>query len=100
MNANRRRMAASTMAMDRSAVFMVPMMNRLRGNRNEVSGLYWGRTVRSRYSSRKYISPKTRARSARFISSMMRKLGCSRPESDVARAAWRRSGPACRAKPG
>ena len=40
MNEKRRRMAASIMAMDRSAVFMVPMMYRLSGSVNGSLGLY------------------------------------------------------------
>ena len=40
MKENRRRMAASIIAMERSAVFMVPMMYRLSGSENGSVGLY------------------------------------------------------------
>ena len=71
-NANRRRMAVSIRAMDRSAVFIVPMMNRFCGSVNSSSGEYCRLIDSSRYSSRKYSSPKTLARLARLISSMIR----------------------------
>jgi hypothetical protein len=62
-------MAASTRAMERSAVFMVPITNRLRGRVNGWSE-YCSEMVSSRYSSRKYSSPNTLARLARFSSSI------------------------------
>ena len=71
-NANRRRIAVSIRAIDRSAVFIVPMMNRFCGSVNSLSGEYCRLIDWSRYSSRKYSSPNTLARLARLISSMIR----------------------------
>ena len=73
-NENRRRIAASTSAMDRSAVFMVPMMTMLRGNVNGGCAVHEV-DASLRYSSRKYSSPKILARLPRLISSMMRTNG-------------------------
>jgi hypothetical protein len=53
MNTNRRRMATSSRAIDRSAVFIVPMMNRLSGRLNRSPSLYSGSISALRYSSRK-----------------------------------------------
>ena len=72
MNANRRRIAASIRAIDRSAVFIVPMTNRFSGSVNSSLGEYCREIASSRYSSRKYSSPNTLARFARLISSMIR----------------------------
>lgn len=73
--AKRRRIAASTSAIDRSAVFMVPMRYRFFVRLKVLSGEYCRAIDSSRYSSRKYSSPKTLARLARLISSMMRMCG-------------------------
>ena len=72
-------MAASTSAIERSAVFIVPMMIEFFGSvkRLVVRRSTAGRSPRSRYSSRKYSSPKTLARLPRLISSMIRTCGCS-----------------------
>ena len=67
MKANRRRSAWSTKAIDRSAVFIVPMMRmllRIRSVRPPARGI-----VLSRYSSRYINSPNTRDKLARLISS-------------------------------
>ena len=65
--------------MERSAVFMVPMMRTFCGNSQRAAA--GQRDLASRYSSRYISSPKTRARLARLISSMMstqrpRRLEC------------------------
>ena len=65
-------MAVSIRAIDRSAVFIVPMKNRFCGSVNSLSGEYCRLIDSSRYSSRKYSSPNTLARFARLISSMIR----------------------------
>ena len=71
-NANLRRMAVSIRAIDRSAVFIVPIRNRFSGRMNSLSGEYCRLIDWSRYSSRKYSSPNTLARFARLISSMIK----------------------------
>jgi hypothetical protein len=59
--------------MERSAVFIVPMMMTLSGNQKPSSpSVPYSRLTRSfRYSSRKYSSPKIFARLPRLISSMI-----------------------------
>jgi hypothetical protein len=91
-NANRRRIAASILAMDRSAVFIVPMMKRFFGKVNSRSGEYRELTGWSRYSRRKYSSPNTLARWARLISSMIRMYGVA--GLAAATSAKSRNGPA------
>jgi hypothetical protein len=61
--------------MERSAVFIVPMMKRFDGRVNSSFGEYCRGMASSRYSRRKYSSPKTFARFARLISSMTRMYG-------------------------
>lgn len=71
-------MAASTSAIERSAVFIVPITMMLLGNENGASPEPYSRSMaRSRYSSRKYRSPKIFARLPRLLSSMMRTLAAS-----------------------
>ena len=91
MNANRRRIAVSIRAIERSAVFIVPMRNRFGGRVNSSFGEYWRLIASSRYSSRKYSSPKTLARFARLISSMIRMYGVV--GLSFAASANRRNGP-------
>ena len=67
---NRRRIAASISAMDRSAVFIVPMIFRLAGRRNGSAGRYRVWTGLFRFSSRYSSSPNTLGRFARLISSI------------------------------
>ena len=71
--ANRRRIAVSTSAIERSAVFIVPRMRMFFGSENgSVLSEEYSRSIDlSRYSSRKYSSPKILARLPRLISSMM-----------------------------
>src|SRR5260370_36581464 len=61
--------------MARSAVFMVPITNRFGGRGNSSVGEYCRLIASSRYSSRKYSSPKTLARFARVISSLIKMYG-------------------------
>jgi hypothetical protein len=58
--------------MERSAVFIVPMMKRFGERVKSSFGEYCREMASSRYSSRKYNSPKTLARFAQLISPMIR----------------------------
>jgi hypothetical protein len=53
INANRRRIAVSTRAMDLSAVFIVPMTKSFSGSVNSSLGEHCSEIASSRYSSRK-----------------------------------------------
>ncbi len=83
--------------MVRSAVFIVPINQRLRGSLNG-SSEYCRVIASPRYSSRKYSSPKTLAMLPRLISSMMSTN--VRSGSWMARLAILSSGPGLNSKEG
>ena len=85
MKPKRRRRAVSSSAMERSAVFMVPMTKTLAGTANgrPESGR-WTSRPRLSFSSTVSSSPKMRGMSPRLISSMMRtkrSCGCAAASS-------------------
>ena len=92
----RRRNAASTKAIDRSAVFMVPIILRFSGSLNSPSE-YCNVIDRSRYSRRKKSSPSTFDRFARLISSITKTNVAS--GLSAASAAIRFKGPSVISKP-
>jgi hypothetical protein len=99
MNANRRRIAVPVRAIDRSAVFMVPMRNRFPGRVNSSFGEYCRLIDLLRYPGRKYSSPNAVARFARLISPVIRMQGVVGLSSATSATSRNGSGRSLKASP-